>query len=62
MGEAKRKLPLIITSNPRTSTTINTSSITVATPHPGSTSDTFDMILQLTTFVPCKRVDSLPTR
>ena len=50
----------IITFNPKTSTSINTSSFNVATPHPGPTSETFHTISQLTTFGLWKRVDSLP--
>ena len=49
----------ISTSNPRTSTTINTSSYTVSNPHTDSNSDTFHPILQLTTFGLWKSMDSL---
>ena len=51
---------LIRTSNPITITTINTSSLTVATLNYGSTYDNLHTILQLTTFGPWKRVDSPP--
>ena len=54
------KCDFISTYNSRTNTTINTSSYTVANPYTDSRTETFYTILQLTTFVQWKGLDSLP--
>ena len=51
---------VIITYNLRNSNTLNISSFTIANPHPGSTSDTFLLISQLTTLGLWKHMEFLP--